>query len=196
MEALRQMRNDVGPENTMYVHVTFLPYIGASRELKTKPTQHSVRELRGIGIQPDVIIARADHPIPEEHIKKISLFCNVEEAAVIPAVTADALYAIPVELEKTNLGDFVVERLGLAGQTSSLDLQEWKQLVAEIRRPKPTIKVGLVGKYVELHDAYLSVKEAVAHAGIANNRDVEIVWIHSGQLEKGKGWGLFDGLDL
>ncbi|MCB8920691.1 MAG: CTP synthase [Ardenticatenaceae bacterium] len=195
LEALRQMRSDVGQENTLYVHVTFLPYIAASRELKTKPTQHSVRELRGIGIHPDVIMARADHPIPEEHIKKIALFCDVKERAVIPAVTSDVLYAIPLELEKTGLGDLVVERLQLAERVTQPDLAEWEQMISEIRQPKPEIRVGIVGKYVELHDAYMSVREALYHAGIANNRRVHVEWIYSGDLEKGRGWEVFEGLD-
>jgi CTP synthase len=187
MEALRQMRSDVGRENTLYVHVTYLPFIAASQELKTKPTQHSVRELRSIGIQPDVIIARADHPIPEEHLNKISLFCDVPRGAVIPAVTSDILYNIPLELEETHLADFVMERMGLTQKTAP-DLQEWAKMIEEIRRPKPTIRVAIVGKYVELHDAYMSVREALYHAGIGNNRQVEIEWIHSGDLERGKRW--------
>ncbi len=194
MEALRQMRADAGQENTLYVHVTFLPYIGASRELKTKPTQHSVRELRGIGIQPDVIIARADHDIPREHIQKISLFCNVEERAVIPAVTSNILYNIPLTLRETGLDDYVIERLGLETMTRP-DLLEWQQMIAEIHQPKPTIRLGIVGKYVELHDAYMSVREALYHAGHANNRIVNVEWIHSSDLEKGKGWKQFVGLD-
>ncbi|MCB8968372.1 MAG: CTP synthase [Ardenticatenaceae bacterium] len=195
MEALRQMRSDVGRKNTLYVHVTFLPHIGASGELKTKPTQHSVRELRGIGIQPDVIIARADHPIPQEHIDKIALFCDVKPRAVIPAVTSDILYGIPLELEETGLGDYVVERLKLKEVVSEPDLGNWQDMITEIRRPKPIIQIGIVGKYVELHDAYMSVREALYHAGIANNRQVEVAWIHSGDLEKGKGWEQFAGLD-
>lgn len=194
MEALRQMRSDVGRENTLYVHVTYLPYISASRELKTKPTQHSVRELRSIGIQPDVIIARADHPIPEVHINKIALFCDVEPQAVIPAVTSDILYNIPLLLHETKLDEFVVDRLNLSLATEP-DLQEWREMMAEIRQPKPTIRIGIVGKYVELHDAYMSVRESLYHAGIHNNRQVEIEWIHSGDLERGKGWEQFEGLD-
>jgi CTP synthase len=183
LEALRQMRSDVGYNNTMYVHVTFLPYIGASGELKTKPTQHSVRELLGLGIQADVVIARADHEIPDEHIGKISLFCNVERRAVIPAVTSDILYGIPLLLEETGLAEFVVERLNLTGSAQP-NLSDWKQLIEKIRAPKPTIRVAIVGKYVELHDAYMSVREALYHAGIANNRDVEVEWIYSADLEK------------
>ena len=194
LEALRQMRSEVGRDNTLYVHVTYLPFIAASEELKTKPTQHSVRELRSIGIQPDVIIARADHPIPDEHLNKIALFTDVEREAVIPAVTADILYNIPLLLEETPLADVVIDRLGLS-QAVEPDLTEWEEMIAEIRLPKPTIRVGIVGKYVELHDAYMSVREALYHAGITNNRNVEIEWIHSGDLEKGRGWEQLEGLD-
>ncbi|MGB3714761.1 MAG: CTP synthase, partial [Candidatus Promineifilaceae bacterium] len=193
MEALRQMRADMGPKNTFYVHVTFLPYIAASRELKTKPTQHSVRELRGIGIQPNAIIARADHDIPHEHIEKIALFCDVESRAVIPVATSDVLYNIPLQLEDAGLGDYIVESLGLVGVEP--DLGEWRAMIAEIRKPKPTIRIGIVGKYVELHDAYMSVRESLYHAGIPNHRQVEVVWIHSGDLEKGKDWEEFESLD-
>jgi CTP synthase len=194
LEALRQMRSDDGRKNTLYVHVTFLPYVGASGELKTKPTQHSVRELRGIGIQPDVIIARADHPIPHEHIKKISLFCDVDERAVIPAQTSDILYNIPLLLAETGLDEYVVERLRLKPKQEP-NLSGWRTMIEDIRRPKPDIRIGIVGKYVELRDAYMSVREALYHAGIANDRNVVVEWIHSGDLEKGKGWEQFAGLD-
>jgi CTP synthase len=193
MEALRQMRSDIGAENTFYVHVTFLPYISASRELKTKPTQHSVRELRGIGIHPNAIIARADHEIPQEHIDKIALFCDVETRAVIPVVTSDNLYKIPLQLEETGLGDYIVERLGLPN--AEPDLRGWEKMIEEISRPKRSIRIGIVGKYVELHDAYMSVRESLYHAGIANHRQVEVIWIHSGDLEKGKDWHEFESLD-
>ncbi|MDJ0753203.1 MAG: CTP synthase [Ardenticatenaceae bacterium] len=196
LESLRQMRSDIGRENTLYVHVTFLPYIGASRELKTKPTQHSVRELRGIGIQPDVIIARADHEMAGEIIDKIALFCDVEPRAVVPAVTADVLYGVPLKLEASGMADYVMERLELKGRKKS-NLGEWTRLVDEISRPKRLIRIGLVGKYVELHDAYLSVREALYHAGIPNNRDVEIEWIHSSDLERGAtldDYGDLDGI--
>ncbi len=194
LEALRQMRSDLGKENTLYVHVTFLPYIGASGELKTKPTQHSVRELRGIGIHPDVIVARADHHIPEEHIRKIALFCDVPERAVIPATTSDILYNIPILLHETGLDDFVVERLNL-NTVVQPDLLEWQTMIADIRRPKETIHLGIVGKYVELHDAYMSVREALYHAGISNNRKIKVAWIQSGDLEKGKSWDQMEELD-
>jgi CTP synthase len=193
LEALRQMRSDVGPENTFYVHVTFLPYIGASRELKTKPTQHSVRELRGIGIHPNAIIARADHEIPDEHVEKIALFCDVEKRAVIPAVTSEILYEIPLQLEAAGLGQFITERLRLPDRQP--DHAWWKEMLAEIRRQKPKLRIGIVGKYVELHDAYMSVREALFHAGIANHHDVEVVWIHSGDLEKRNEWEEMATLD-
>ena len=186
MEALRQIRNDVGRDDTMFIHVTYLPYIGASGELKTKPTQHSVRELRGIGIQPDAIIARADHEIGEELIAKIGLFCDVKQEAVIPAVTNDILYRVPLQVEESGLANYVVDRLGLKAKRA--DLAEWRALVQEIEQPKEKIRLGIVGKYVELHDAYLSVRESLYHAGISNNIDIEIEWIYSGDLEKRKGW--------
>lgn len=187
LEAIRQMRSDLGRKKTLYVHVTFLPHIGASNELKTKPTQHSVRELRGIGIHPDVIIARADHPIPAEHLEKMALFCDVPKEAVIPAVTNDSLYVIPLELENSGLGKYIVKRLKLENNDSP-DLQKWQALVATIRQPKPKIRIAIVGKYVELHDAYLSVREALYHAAIANQHQLEISWIHSNNLEKGQKW--------
>ncbi len=193
LEALRQIRSDIGRENTLYVHVTYLPFIKASGELKTKPTQHSVRELRGIGIQPDVIIARADFSMAEDIINKIALFCDVEPRAVIPAVTSEILYQVPLKLEDTGFDDLVIERLGLKAR--KLDLSEWRQIVQEIERPKQKVRIGLVGKYVELHDAYLSVREALYHAGIPNNRDVEIEWIHSSDLERGHGWEQFEDID-
>ncbi|MEM8857955.1 MAG: CTP synthase [Chloroflexota bacterium] len=186
MESLRQMRSELGREKTMFIHVTYLPYIGASGELKTKPTQHSVRELRSIGIQPDAIIARADHEIGEELITKIALFCDVEKKAVIPAVTNDVLYRVPLQIEEFGLADFVIDRLNLSARKA--DLAEWNALIQEIERPKDSIRIGIVGKYVELHDAYMSVREAINHAGIANNIDVEIEWIYSGDLEKRKSW--------
>ncbi len=186
LEALRQMRRDVGPENTPYIHVTFLPHIGATGELKTKPTQHSVRELRSIGIQPDVIIARADYPVDGALCDKIALFCDVEQRAVVPLVTAPVLYEIPLILEDAGLGDFIVERLRL--ETEAPDLWEWRELVAHIRAPKPSLPIAIVGKYVELHDAYISVREALCHAALAHGWDVAVHYVSSEELERGRGW--------
>lgn len=187
LEALRQMRSDVGRENTLFIHVTWLPHIGATCELKTKPTQHSVRELRSIGISPDMIVARSDYPVGDDLRDKIALFCDVERRAVVPMVTAPVLYEVPLMLEKAGVGDYVLKRLGLEARRRP-DWNEWEQLVAGEQRAKPKVTVALVGKYVELHDAYMSVREALNHAGLALGVEVNIQWVHSAELEKGKGW--------
>jgi CTP synthase len=186
LEALRQMRMDIGRENTLYVHVTWLPHIGATGELKTKPTQHSVRELRSIGIQPDVIVARADHPIGEDLREKIALFCDVEAQAVIPLTTTPVLYEVPLLLEREGLGDYILRRLGLEARRRP-DWTEWEGLVSATRTPRPVVKIALVGKYVELKDAYMSVREALRHAALAAGVEAEINWLHSAELEKGRG---------
>ena len=187
LEAIRQMRKDVGRENTLYVHVTWLPYIAASKELKTKPTQHSVRELRGIGLQPDVVVLRSDHAVEEDVLAKVALFCDVEQNAVIPLVTSDSIYDVPLILEEAGLGDWLTGHLKLvATQDPQSGLANWKQFVQEVRREKPALRIGLVGKYIELEDAYLSVKESLMHAGIAAGWDVEIEWISSEELERGR----------
>ncbi len=186
LEAIRQMRKDVGRDNVLYIHITFLPFIGSTSELKTKPTQHSVKELRSIGIQPDVIICRSDHPVGDDLKEKIALFCDVERRAVIPLVTADTIYEVPLMLEDAGLGDFIVERLQLAAK--SPDLSAWRRLVAEIQRPKEKLPIAVVGKYVKLRDAYLSVREALCHACFYHRADLEIEWISSEDLERGKSW--------
>jgi len=193
LEALRQLRTELKRRDSLYVHVTFLPHIGATGELKTKPTQHSVRELRGIGIQPNVIIARTDHPINEDIINKIALFCDVDENAVIPLETADNIYAVPLMIEETGLGEFILKRLRL--EADAPDLTEWQEIVSKCRSAKGKLRIAIVGKYVELHDAYMSVKEAIVHAGVQHNQDVEIRWIHSGELEKGKRIAELEELD-
>jgi CTP synthase len=184
--ARRQMR-PLGRENTLYVHVTWLPHIGATGELKTKPTQHSVRELRSIGISPDVIIARSDHPVEENLRQKIGLFCDVEPRAVIGVTTSDCLYEVPLVLEAAGLGSYLTQRLGLT-PTREPDWTEWQDLVARERADKPRVRIAIVGKYVELQDAYMSVREAVRHAALACNVEAEIQWLHSAELEKGRGW--------
>ena len=191
LEAIRQLRTDVGRDNTLYIHVTFLPYIGATGELKTKPTQHSVRELRSLGIQPQVIIARTDHPVSQDLVGKIALFCDVEARAVIPLETTDNIYDVPLVLEDAGLGDYLVERLHLSA--SPPDLDAWRQMVTRMRQVNRPLRIAVVGKYVELHDAYMSVKEALLHAAVAQNRKVEIVWVPSGDLEKNKHWDLLEG---
>ncbi len=190
LEAIRQMRVDVGRENTVYIHVTLLPYISSTGELKTKPTQHSVRELRSIGIQPNVIIARTDHPVSRELVDKIALFCDVEPEAVIPLETTKLLYGIPLLLEDAGLGDYVVRYLGLGDLKA--DLGEWRRLIERMKNVTGKVRVAVVGKYVELRDAYISVKEALMHAATVHDRAVEIEWVYSGDLEKGKGWDILE----
>jgi CTP synthase len=187
LEALRQLRGDVGRENSLYIHVTWLPYIGATGELKTKPTQHSVRELRSIGISPDMIIPRSDFPVDDSIREKIALFCDVEKSAVVPMITTPVLYEVPLLLEKANVGDYILKRLGLEARQKP-DWLEWQQLVEEVKQPKPQVKVALVGKYVELHDAYMSVREALKHAALHLGVELELVWVHSTDLEKGRNW--------
>ena len=194
IEAIRQMRSESGRENTLCIHVTWLPHIGATDELKTKPTQHSVRELRSIGISPDMIVARSDEPMDDDLSEKIALFCDVERQAVVPMTTCDVLYEVPLLLEKAGVGDYVLKRLGLVARRQP-DWSAWERLVAEVRRPKPIVKIALVGKYVELHDAYMSVRESLHHAALANGVEVEISWVHSVELEKGRGWEAVQAAD-
>jgi CTP synthase len=194
LEAIRELRNDRGRENTAFVHITWLPYLRATNETKTKPTQHSVRELRSLGILPDMIIARSDFPFEKELSHKISQFCDVREEAVIPLVTADLLYEIPLILEQARVADILMERLELEPKHPP-KLQGWRTMVAELRRQKPSVKVGLVGKYVELHDAYLSVREALNHAALYYGVDVDLQWISSTDVEKNNGQDLLVGLD-
>jgi CTP synthase len=184
LEALRQLRMDVGRKKAMYVHITYLPFIGATAELKTKPTQHSVRELRSVGIQPNVIITRTDHEVTKDMLDKIALFCDVDDEAVIPLGTTSCLYEVPLMLEDAGLGDYIVKKLRLKGHAPELD--EWRGLVAHMKQERPPLKIAIVGKYVELHDAYMSVKEALAHAATAQDREVKINWIYSGDLEEGR----------
>ncbi|WP_242527146.1 CTP synthase [Ktedonosporobacter rubrisoli] len=187
LEAIRQMRKDVGRRDVLYLHVTLLPYLGASKELKTKPTQHSVKELLRVGIQPDVIVCRSDYQVSEELREKIALFCNIEARAVIPLLTADTIYEVPLVLEEAGLGEYLVQELGLKRQEPRME--EWLDLVTKIKHPRPELTVGLVGKYVELHDAYLSVAEALSHAGWFHDVDVRIKWINSEALEQmGEGY--------
>jgi CTP synthase len=182
LEAIRQMRNDVGRENVLCIHVTFLPYLLSTGELKTKPTQHSVNELRRIGIQPDVIICRSDYPIPEGLRDKISLFCDVDRQAVIPLPTADSIYRIPLILEDSGLGQLIVDKMCMKAQ--SADLRAWRDLVERIGTPHEPVNIALVGKYVELNDAYFSVREALYHAALFNDRGLKLTWVHSEELDK------------
>jgi len=185
LEALRQLRSDLGRENTAYIHVTWLPYIGATDEIKTKPTQHSVAELRSIGITPDMIVARSDMPIQEDLRNKIAQFCDVEKRGVIPMPTMSILYEIPLLLEQENVAEYLMERLNLQPKIKP-DWTGWKTLVSETKRKKPLVPIALVGKYVELHDAYISVREALKHAALFLGLELDLKWVHATDLEKGK----------
>ncbi len=185
LEAIRQMRNEVGKDDVLYVHVTYLPYIMATRELKTKPTQHSVKELRSIGIQPDVILCRSDYEIPESARAKIALFCDVKPEAVIPLETAENIYEVPSTLEEANFGEQVIESLRL--QALSTDLVDWRIMVEKMTEEHDPLPIAVVGKYVDLHDSYISVRESLQHAGIHHERAVELTWISAEDLEQ-DGW--------
>jgi CTP synthase len=182
LEAIRQMRKDVGRENVLYVHVTLLPALAATGELKTKPTQHSVKELRSIGIQPEIIVARSDHDVDDELREKIALFCDVNVDAVVPAATADTIYEVPLQFEDWGLGDQVVRSLHLEDQVHEPDLAGWRALVERIKAPKPELEIALVGKYIALPDAYMSVTAALDHAGWAQGYDIKVRWIDSETL--------------
>src|SRR5215210_3785447 len=186
LEALRQIHRELQPDRTLFVHVTLLPYVGATGELKTKPTQHSVKELRSIGIQPDVICARSDYPVPDDMRDKIALFCDVERRAVVPLQTADTIYDVPLILEQAGLGDFIVERLGLTSGPANLD--QWRELVYRSRTVTDEVVIGVVGKYVELQDAYISVREAIFHAAWAHNRKPMIKFLDAQRLEQIDDW--------
>jgi CTP synthase len=188
LEAIRQMRNDVGRDNVLYIHVTLLPFIGSTGELKTKPTQHSVKELRSIGIQPDIIVCRSDYPVSDDLKDKVALFCDVEKRAVVPLPTASVIYEVPLILNGAGLGEIVIDKLRLSA--TSRDLGEWRDMVERMKKPKASLSIALVGKYVKLRDAYLSVREALRHAALYHDRDVEIVWIESEDLEKDGGEAL------
>jgi CTP synthase len=182
LEAIRQMRNDVGRTNVVYIHVTLLPALASTGELKTKPTQHSVKELRSIGIQPDVIVLRSDFPVADDIRDKVALFCDVRVEAVVTATTAETIYEVPLFFEAQGLDSLLIDRLDLGWKAQPADLEAWRTLVQLIKRPKPTLEIALVGKYVELPDAYLSVSEALRHAGWANGRTVRIRWVDSEDL--------------
>jgi len=184
LEAIRQIKNDIGRDNVMYIHVTLVPYLKAAGEVKTKPTQHSVKELRGIGIQPDAIVCRSERALSKEMEEKLALFCDIDRDAVIQAVDAETIYEIPLILKKEGLDDIVIERLKL--QCGQAELSEWEEIVHKIKNPQGSVQVALIGRYVELPDAYLSVSEALRHAGIYHNVAVEIKRIASGELEQGQ----------
>jgi CTP synthase len=180
LEAIRQVKSEVGREHVMYIHCTLVPMLKASGELKTKPTQHSVKELRSIGIQPNVIVCRSEHSLSEDMKRKIALFCDIDREAVIEALDADTLYEVPLMLQDEKLDEIVVRHLGL--NAGPADMTEWKALVQKVKNLKHTTKIAIVGKYVSLPDAYLSVAEALRHAGFESNSDITIKWVDSEEV--------------
>ncbi len=183
MEAIRQLKGDLGKENVFYLHCTLIPYLKTAGELKTKPTQHSVKELRSIGIQPDAIVCRSDRELTQEVKDKIALFCDIDKSAVIQMVDVDHIYEVPLDLEKEKLPDLVIDHLQLSERVSPPELGDWKELVHKLKNLDNTLKIGIVGKYVELPDAYLSISEALIHAGIENNSEINIEWVCSEEFE-------------
>ncbi|REJ35782.1 MAG: CTP synthase [Bacillota bacterium] len=181
LEAIRQLRQDLGRDNCLYIHVTLVPYVRAAGELKTKPTQHSVKELRSLGIQPDIIVCRSEAPLSRDIREKIALFCDVPPEAVIPNLDCDTIYEVPLLLEKEGLDTLVLERLRL--QPGERDLAEWRAMVERLRNPEHYVRIALVGKYTSLQDAYLSVSEALTHAGTHHRTAVEIVWVAAEDVE-------------
>jgi CTP synthase len=182
LEAIRQMAVELGPQNTLFMHLTLVPYIRSAGEVKTKPTQHSVKELRSIGIQPDILLCRAEQPLPAEERSKIALFTNVPEPAVISAVDSDNVYDIPRLFQSQDLDDIVIKRFGL--EVPPADLSEWKAVVDAMAHPDAEVTIGMVGKYMELTESYKSLNEALSHAGIQTRSRVNIEFIDSGQIER------------
>jgi CTP synthase len=191
LEAIRQMRVELGQQNTLYIHLTLVPFIGTAGEMKTKPTQHSVKELRSIGIQPDILLCRADRALPAAERRKIALFTNVEERAVITARDADTIYKIPMMLHKEGLDDIVVEKLGL--NVPPADLEQWYDVVRALEQPEHTVDIAMVGKYVDLTESYKSLSESLIHAGIHTRTRVTIHYVDSEQLET-EGLAALDGM--
>ena len=193
LEAVRQISLEVGQENSLFIHVTLVPFLRGSDEHKSKPTQHSVKELQGMGIRPDIIVLRCDEPLEPSIFRKISMFCNVKPDCVIENITLPCLYEAPLMLEASNFSSVVCRELAI--DTPAPDLAEWSDMVARIKSRECTVKIGLVGKYVQLHDAYLSVAEALRHAGFALGADVDIQWIDSETLNEGNYHNILSQVD-
>lgn len=181
LEAIRQFAVEYGRENCVFIHVTLVPYLAASAELKSKPTQHSVKEMLALGIQPDIIVCRTEHPLTDDIKNKIALFCNVSKECVIENNNCDILYAVPMMLKEQKMDEVVMKKLGI--DAPNQDLSDWEEMLYALRNPKQTVKIALVGKYVELHDSYISVNEALKHGGISTMSAVDIHWIDSENLE-------------
>lgn len=193
LETIRQLRFDLGEENILYVHVTLVPYIKSAGELKTKPTQHSVKELRAIGIQPDILVCRSEYPIDNEIRRKIALFCNVSVEAVINAVDVSTIYQVPICLYKEGIDSLILKNLRM--HNKDISLEKWEEIVDRIKHPKDEVNIVVVGKYIDLKDAYLSLNEALLHGGIANNLKVNVKWINAEDLEKKINSSYFEDID-
>lgn len=193
LEAIRQFRNDIGKENVLYVHVTFVPYLKAAKELKSKPTQHSVRELREIGIQPDIVICRCQSKLSQEVKNKISLFCDIKNEAIIEAVNVKSIYEVPIVFEEQKLGGLIVKLLNIKCQGP--DLQNWRNMVDKMYHPKREVNIGVVGKYISLKDAYISISEALLHGGIRNDCRVKIKRIDSDEVKRHSPKNLFKDIN-
>ncbi len=192
LEAIRQMRSDIGRENVLYLHVTLIPYLNASGELKTKPTQHSVKELRGIGIQPNILVCRTEHAISEDMKEKLALFCDIDREAIIQMVDAKSIYEVPLNILEEGMDDIVLKMLGL--EAPPADMTDWRAMVDRINNPQSETEIAIVGKYVELPDAYLSVAEALRHAGIEHLAKVKIRWVNSEEIEGSSAAELLKGV--
>jgi CTP synthase len=193
LEAIRQIKSDIGRDNVMYIHCTLIPYLKAAGELKTKPTQHSVKELRSLGIQPNVIVCRTEHDISQEMKEKLALFCDIDKNAVIEMKDAETLYEVPLLLQAQSFDDYVLNHLGI--KAPAADMTEWRELVTKVKNLSRTTSIALVGKYVELQDAYLSVAEALYHAGIAHETDIDIRWVNAEQVNAENVTDLLTGVD-
>ncbi|MEJ2742655.1 MAG: CTP synthase [Gammaproteobacteria bacterium] len=194
LEAVRQLRSELGARQTAFIHLTLVPYIDTAGEIKTKPTQHSVKELRSIGLQPDMLICRSDHVIPADALRKIALFTNVEERAVVSCPDVESIYAIPEMLHRQGVDNIITEKLGLQNKCQPADLSDWAHVVELARSATATVVVGIVGKYVELADAYKSINEALTHAGIHTETHVKLSYIDAEEIER-EGTGLLESLD-
>lgn len=193
LEAIRQFKFDIGEDNILYIHVTLVPFIKSAGELKTKPTQHSVRELRAIGIQPDILVCRSEYPLDDEIRSKVALFCNLSKEFVINAVDVSTIYEIPLYMHKERIDQLIIKKLKL--EDRKINVTKWDEIVDRIKHPSDEVTIAVVGKYINLKDAYISLNEALIHGGIANNLKVNIKWINAEELEKKYDGSYFDGVD-
>ncbi|WP_308575325.1 CTP synthase [uncultured Methanosphaera sp.] len=194
IEAVRQLKNEEGHDNCMFVHVTYVPYLKAAKEFKTKPTQHSTKELRGLGINPDMIVCRSELPLDDNLKEKIAHFCDVPQQAVINTPDANSIYEVPLIMYSANVGKYVLNRLNIEAPAKNADLYQWSEIVKDLKIDSPKVKIGVVGKYIELEDAYISIREALKHAGAANKVEVDIDWIKADDNYDTEQLNQYDGI--